>query len=164
MIGLNWYAEVNTWCQLVSLEYKIPVYKVAGILSALSPRNKFDRNLKDVLTLLEHGLNGKYGTFHNNRDKAIRILNADNINTVLKEFKGLKTRKFFLNIYKVYDTNVTVDVWMIRKYKDNIKTKSLTNKSYLRIEKVIQDEASKLNIYPNQMQAVMWSEIRGSEY
>ena len=142
MIGKNWYEEVNTWCQLVSLEYKIPVYKVVGILSALSPRNKFDRNINDVITLIEQGVNGKYGTFHNNRDKAIRILKANNINEVLKEFKGLKTRKFFLNIYKVWDHNVTVDVWMIRKYKAQIKTKSLTNKSYLLIEKLIQEQAN----------------------
>jgi len=164
MIGINWYEEVNNFCLLVSLEYNVPVYKVAGILSALSPKNRFNRNLDDTITLITHGLDGKYGTFNNNRDKALRILNAKNIREVYNEFKGLKTRAFFLNIYKVYDYNVTVDVWMIRLYKDKIKTKSLTNKSYRMIESMIQDKASKLNIYPNQMQAVLWSEIRGSEY
>lgn len=164
MENSNWYTEVNTWCKIVSLEYNVPMYKVVGILSALSPRNRFNRNLDDTITLIEHGLKGKYGTFHNNRDKALRILNAKNISEVLSEFKGLKTRKFFLNIYKVFDYNVTVDVWMIRMFKKQIKTKSLTNKSYLMIEKLIQKEANKYNLYPNQMQAVLWSEIRGANY
>ena len=164
MENSQWYTEVNSWCKIVSLEYNVPMYKVVGILSALSPRNRFNRNLDDTITLINQGLDGKYGTFHNNRDKAIRILNANNISEVLSEFKGLKTRKFFLNIYKVYCNNVTVDVWMIRKYKHIIKTKSLTNKSYLIIEELIQKEAIKHNLFANQMQAVMWSEIRGSSY
>ena len=164
MKGLNWYSEVNYWCMIVSEEYKIPLYKVCGILSALSPQNKFNQNLEDVIKLIETKGKCKVATFNQNKDKAIRILNATNIGQVFREFKGLKTRAFFLNLYKVYDTNVTVDLWMIRMYKHKIKTKSLTNKSYKLIESEIQKEAKKINVYPNQMQAILWTQIRGSEY
>lgn len=164
MKGINWYSEVNYWCMIVSNEYKLPLYKVCGILSALSPQNKFDRNLEDVISLIETNGNCKVSTFGSNKEKAIRILNANNIGEVFREFKGLKTRAFFLNLYKVYDTNVTVDLWMIRLYKHIITTKSLTNKSYKLIEKEIQKEANKNNVYPNQMQAILWTQIRGSEY
>lgn len=164
MKGKDWYSEVNYWCNLIALEYGLPVYKVVGILSALSPRNKFDRNLEDVISVIEYRENAKVATFNQNKAKAVRILNANNIGDVLREFKGLKTRKFFLNIYKVYDNNVTVDVWMIRKYSKHIKTKSLTDKGYKLIENLIQKEANKLNVYPNEMQAIIWTEIRGSEY
>ena len=161
--NINWYSEVNYWCNLVSLEYNVPIYKICGILSALSPRNKFDRNLTDTLSIITQGEKAKVSTFGNNKAKALRILDADNIGDVMREFKGLKTKKFFLNLYKVYDSNVTVDVWMIRYYKHMIKTKSLTNKGYLEIEQQIQKDAAKLNVYPNQYQAHLWAKIRGSK-
>ena len=160
----HWYSEVNYWCSLVSMEYKVPMYKVCGILSALSPRNKFDRNLTDTLGVITMGKDAKVATFGNNKTKALRILEAKNIGEVLAQFKGLKTRKFFLNIYKVLDHNVTVDVWIIRYYKKMIKTKTLTNKGYLEIEKQIQKDAQKIGVYPNEYQAHLWAKIRGAKY
>jgi len=163
--GLNWYLHVRTWCDLVSEEYNLPVYKVVGILSALSPRNKFQRNLDDTINLIEHGLNAKYGTFHGNRDKAIRILNAENIGQVVREFKNArKTYSFFFNIYRVYCNKATIDVHMIRFYKKHITTKSLTDKTYTKIENMMRIEANKLNIHVNQLQAIRWYEQRGELY
>ena len=164
MKGIDWYSDVNYFCLLVSEEYKIPVYKVCGILSALSPQNKFDQNIKDVISIIELRDKAKVATFNSNKEKALRILDAKNIGEVFREFKGLKTRAFFLNLYKVYCDNVTVDLWVIRKYRHLIKTKSLTNKSYRTIEKQVTSEAKKLGLHANQYQAHIWVNIRGSEY
>jgi hypothetical protein len=161
--GLNWYDDVNDQCKTIAEYYDIPLYKVCGIVSALSPRNKFRRNMLDAIEIIKHGKKAKVATFHNNRDKAVRILNAKNSKEVYREFrKSLKTRNFYLNILRGKCNFVTVDVWMIRAYREHITTKSLTNKGYLMIEKLIQDEAKELGIYANQLQAIKWCEIRGA--
>lgn len=161
--GKNWYDDVREQCEQISEYYNVPFYKVCGIVSALSPRNKFRRNMLDAIDVIKYGNNAKVCTFNSNRDKAVRILNAKDCKAVYREFrKGLKTRNFFLNILRGKCNYVTVDVWMIRLYKDHIKTKSLTDKSYLAIEKMIQNEAKELGIYANQLQAIKWCEIRGA--
>jgi hypothetical protein len=161
--GLNWYDDVREQCEQISEYYNVPLYKVCGIVSALSPRNKFRRNMLDAIEVIKYGNKAKVATFNNNRDKAVRILNAKNSKQVYKEFKNsLKTRNFYLNILRGKCNFVTVDVWIIRAYREHIKTKSLTRKGYLAIEKMIQDEAKELGIYANQLQAIKWCEIRGA--
>lgn len=159
--GLNWYETINSQCQDIADYYNLPLYKVCGIVSALSPRNKFKRNMEDTIAVIKFGINAKVATFGHNRRKAVAILEANSYSEVYAMFKGLKTRNFFTNLYKVHDDAVTVDVWMIRAYKEHITTKSLTDKGYRMIEKMIQDEARELNIFPNQLQAIKWCEIRG---
>jgi thermostable 8-oxoguanine DNA glycosylase len=81
--------------------------------------------------------------------------------------KGLKTRSFFENIYRPDSSNaVTVDLWQIRWARKIglLKTKSLTDKQYKRIENRVQKYAKRLNMRPHQFQAITWSYMRGNTY
>jgi hypothetical protein len=166
----QWYFEVNLFCQDLSVIYNVELIKVAAILAALSPQNKFDQNLIDLVNFLETNGKSKASTFGNQRDKAKQILFMDNpceesVKNILG--KGLKTRSFFENIYRPESSQaVTVDLWQIRWAKQigMLKTKSLTDKQYRRIEARVKKYAKKTNMLPHQFQAMTWVYMRGEIY
>ena len=52
--AINWYYEVNDFCLTLSELYHVPLIKVAGIMSALSPNNTFASNCKSLNNFLKH--------------------------------------------------------------------------------------------------------------
>lgn len=162
--GLQWYFTVNEFCKNVSFIYKIEEYKVAGILAALSPNNKFDRNVLDTVNFIKTNGNCKVCTFGANKEKAKQILfNANCHNEVLTILKGNKTSAFFMNIYMPNcPENVTIDLWMNRIF-DN-EGKSITNKRYRDFSNIIKQYAKELNLIPQQLQALLWVAIRQESF
>lgn len=157
----TWYITIHRHCKVLSEMHKIPYWKVAGIISALSPNNKFKRNLLDAENLIKYGANVKVCTYNENKEKALKILAAKNVSEVYEVFKGRKTLSFFDNIVNPRSNRVTVDVWMIRVF--NLQG-SLTPKRYGIIEKAIQDYAAKINVLPMELQAMLWVAQRGEAY
>ena len=171
MKGKDWYFEVNDYCKTLSEIYNIPLIKVAGIMSALSPNNTFKSNVRSLERFLKTKGNCKVTCFDSQKNKAIKILNTndnsyDNILELLG--KGLKTRSFFCNIYQPHKSEkVTVDRWAHRwgEQKGIVPLgKVLTNKRYNEIQKAMREYANELNILPHQFQAMAWVELRGKEY
>ena len=156
--NFNWYQDANKYCLEVSKEFNIPLYKAVGILAALSPRNKWERNKKDLRTLISQRENGKYGTFHNNRDKAIKILDADSHEEVEKLLTGRKIFSFYHNIFYCHGSNlVTVDVWAAR----SVGIDTITPKLYGEIEDAYVNVADSLGLLPSDLQAICWLTVRG---
>jgi len=167
----NWYFTVNEYCQHVSQNFDIPLIKVAGILSALSPQNKFEQNLKDLENFIETNGNCKVSTFGNQKNKAMAILESkacteESIKALLG--KGQKTLAFFENIYRPETSeSVTVDLWQIRWAKRlNIipENGTLTEKRYRKISARVTKYANKLGIMPHQFQALTWVYLRGETF
>jgi hypothetical protein len=46
--GLSWYINANKDCQEIADKFKIPLHIVVGVLSALSPNNKYERNVQNA--------------------------------------------------------------------------------------------------------------------
>jgi len=159
--GKNWYRQANAFCEEISQSHNLPTWKVALIVSALSPRNKWHRNKLDAINLIEKQLDGKYSTFNSNRDKAINILGCENILQGLSLLgKGKKTRAFFFNIYNPKSKVVCVDSWACRiagHPKD-----SPTPKQYDVISDAYKKVASKFNMTASELQAITWCVFRGA--
>ena len=51
--GEAWYLQANIWCEHRAVKYGISTYKVASVLSALSPRNKWERNKQDAEAVIQ---------------------------------------------------------------------------------------------------------------
>jgi hypothetical protein len=171
MKGKNWYFEVNDYCKTLSEIYNIPLIKVAGIMSALSPNNTFKSNVRSLERFLKNKGNCKVTCFDSQKNKAIKILNTndnsyDNVLELLG--KGLKTRAFFCNIYQPHKSEkVTVDRWAHRWGVERSivpKGKALTDKRYKAIGVAMIKESKRINVLPHQFQAVKWVELRGKEY
>ena len=45
--GKRWYKDAHQFCQDVAKEYNVTPLQVASVVSALSPRNRWEQNLKD---------------------------------------------------------------------------------------------------------------------
>ena len=166
----SWYFEVNDFCQSLSEIYNIPLIKVAGIMSALSPNNTFASNCKSLNNFLKYKGNCKVTCFNNQKEKAKTILRMkkpteEKIKACLG---GLKTQAFFENIYRPLSSKaVTVDVWMIRWAKQNKlipENGTLTPKRYRMLQDVVQKAAKDLQLLPHQYQAMAWINIRGAAY
>jgi hypothetical protein len=166
----NWYFEIHDYCKTLSEVYDVPLIKVAGILSALSPNNTVRSNVISLEKFLKNNGNCKVTTFNGQKNKALSILNADDNITIdqvknilgSKKDSGLKTKAFFDNIYRPHTSEeVTIDLWMIRWAK--IKG-SLTPKKYRDTAQKIKYLAKKIGVLPHQLQAKIWVDIRGEAW
>lgn len=100
--GANWYGTANKIAIAIANKTDISVRKVAGVMAALSPRNRWERNCSDAEQLcLLYATGGvaaakqlKVATFGSNKQKALDILQSeeDAIETILN---GQKIVAFF---------------------------------------------------------------------
>lgn len=158
--GMIWYEDAYLTAYLLSVKHDISLSKVVGIMAALSPNNKWERNKIDAdMFLSVPSLETKVCTFTNQRKKALAIYNGsgdvEEIETILN---GIKTKNFFNNILFYGDSeNVTVDMWAFRSVgvEEKLKNVPLVTQAYTEV-------ANELNIQPHQLQAVVWGVIRGS--
>jgi len=78
----DWYFRVNEYCQTISETYSVPLIKVAGIMSALSPNNTFASNVKSLEAFLRTKGNCKVSTYNGQKIKALTILNSPDTITI----------------------------------------------------------------------------------
>ena len=157
--GLTWYERAHNESLLLSMVFDISLPKVIGVIAALSPNNKWQRNLKDAWNLLDTPLiTTKCCTFTKQRQKALDILKSSGEEAeILRILNGIKTQNFFKNIlhHKTSET-VTVDIWAFRSV--NVKP---TKKNYEPVAAAYREAAIELKLRPHQLQAVVWGVVRG---
>jgi hypothetical protein len=161
--GNIWYTRLNRYCRDLGQQYGQPTWKVAAIMSALSPRTSFANNVHDTEQVLKHGINAKLKSplF---KKKAFAIYKANNyseVKSLFNEKTGRKTLSFWDNMANPASNRVTIDVHMIRCL--GIEG-SLTNKKYRDAEKAIQDYAASIGVKPYQLQAKLWCIVRGQSW
>ena len=89
--GKAWYARALTAAQRLAEDYDITVKTAAGVITALSPRNKWDRNLLDAEKIIsvyvsagaDEAFNVKVCTFTANKKKAIAILKSEEFTRIV---------------------------------------------------------------------------------
>tara|TARA_R110000744_G_scaffold122155_1_gene227106 strand:+ start:1958 stop:2578 length:621 start_codon:yes stop_codon:yes gene_type:complete len=159
--GIEWYEIANKEANKIAKKYNLEVYKVAQVISALSPRNKWEQNIKDANKLCEaytvglHPTDIKVCTFHSNKFKAFNIL-ASNVQITNN---SLKTYNFVNNIAYLSSEHVTVDIWHLRAcFKNNIKINSanIGKIAYKQIKDITINIANKLGLKPYDLQAIIW--------
>jgi len=160
--GKIWYTRLNRFCRDLGTKYNQPTWKVTAIMSILSPITSFRNNIHDTEQLLKYGENTylKSPLF---REKAIKALNAESyqeVRALFNERTGRKTLSFWENLNLV-GNRTTLDVWMIRGL--GIEG-SLTQKKYREAEKCIQDYATNINMKAYELQAVLWTTLRGVSF
>jgi hypothetical protein len=114
--GIAWYKQAHYICKDLSKQYNVPIAVVASIVSALSPRNKWNQNIKDTITVLNAihcNLSPddiKVCTFHKNKYKAFLLGQRK---AQITE-QSLKTFNFVRNIADLDENCITIDVWHLR--------------------------------------------------
>lgn len=169
--GEKWYRDARLFCYSLSKRYGLSFRKTCAILSALSPRNKWERNKIDcenlVAYLTGHSVNEpSCSTYGAMVQKAVNIFHSktDSVESMLKILNGPKIKAFFLNIYDFNSDCVTVDSWIqliaLGEYLAVDKRPSLKKTDYILIENLIKEIASTKKVKPPVMQAVLWIAFR----
>ena len=171
--GKVWYTNAHEICKGLSDKYNLPLSTVVGVVSALSPNNKWDRNITDAENLIRAYCMGfdypKVCTFTGNKDKAVTILeceidSSDNICAILK---GNKTIAFFRGIYTNGQCDeITVDghafnIWR-GLYTSLNEVPAISNKLYREVSDAYKQAAVAINNQTDsdwsasQIQAITW--------
>ena len=78
--GLTWYVNANADCKRIASKLELPIHIVIGVVSALSPNNKWERNIVNAEELCVAFINGqdmdsiKVSTYHKMKQKAWHIM------------------------------------------------------------------------------------------
>ena len=98
--GANWYATAQDAAATMAQRYSLSADTVAAVIAALSPNNRWERNLKDADNLISAYILGGYSdavkvkssTYGLNKTKALKILEGA---APLEVLGGLKVRAFY---------------------------------------------------------------------
>lgn len=165
--GRKWYKLANQFSIDTAKEYNTTPLIVASVISSLSPRNKWEQNLKDTIKVFEAIKNGKSPeeikvcTFHKNKFKAFELAKG---NIYINE-DSPKTFNFVRNIAHLDPTSLTVDIWHLRaclKQFKNIKNAQVGKVAYNQIKSLTIKKAEKLGLKGFEYQAILWLSVQNN--
>lgn len=158
--GLTWYKKAHRICKKLSVKHDIPLYKVVGVMSALSPRNRWERNILDTESVIISGLKAKVCTFNPNKEKAVKILSAKSDSEVFRLLNGRKVQSFYNNILRPSKpSTVTIDIWAMRSVGlDRAPNKGL----YDAVESAYKELGDLTGLLPHESQAIIWGVVRNA--
>ena len=168
--GLNWYARALTFAVQLSDLYNIETTTIVGVIAALSPRNRWERNMQDAESMVKVYANGgdyddlmelKVCTFTAGKNKAAAILTnkVSDRAELLTILNGPKLCEFFNCILGDVD-DVCIDghaysIWV----GDRItlaNVPSIGKKLRQTIKADYQQAAKDLNVKSHELQAITW--------
>ena len=164
--GLLWYPNAQKAAHDIAVKYDIAVYLVVAVIAALSPNNKWSRNLTNADALIGAFIRGdgidsvKVSTYHKMKQKAWDILAArpdyDGAKAMLK---GQKITSFFMDIMGEF--NVTIDGHARNiAYGERVGlTDDRTNigvREYRALQAAYEEAARRVGLMPYQLQAITW--------
>lgn len=165
--GTKWYADAKAQAQEIANLHDVPLRIVVGVIAALSPNNKWERNLKDASNMIAVFLRGdpvdmcKPCTYTKMRDKAWSVIEQvpqDDV-SVMKVLNGQKIVSFFSNI--MGHDNCTIDghAYNIAKGKRVTLTDNETGMGkaeYQKMQAAYTRAAKRVGLKVYELQAVTW--------
>ena len=164
--GLLWYSDAQKAAHDIAVKYDIAVYLAVAVIAALSPNNKWSRNVVNADALIGAFIRGdgllsvKVSTYHAMKRKAWDILAArpdyDGAKAMLK---GQKITSFFMDIMGEF--NVTIDGHARNiAYGERVGlTDDRTNigvREYRALQAAYEEAARRVGLMPYQLQAITW--------
>ena len=164
--GMAWYSKAQCAAYDIAAKYDIAVYIVVAVISALSPNNKWLRNLSNADALIGAFLRGdgidavKVSTYHKMKQKAWDILAArPDYDTAKAMLKGQKITSFFCDIMGEF--NVTIDgharnIAYAEKVGLTDDRTNIGKLEYRALQAAYEEAARQLGLMPYQLQAITW--------
>jgi len=166
--GLEWYDRAKRHAKAISTKYFIHTHTVIGVMAALSPNNRWERNVKDTERMCQAWINGedltdfKVSCYNTMKQKAWSILEDDltDDDDILTRLNGQKIRSFYSNIRGL--TEVTIDghayniALGIRQGLTSDKT-NMGKKLYREMQSAYVKAAKRVGVKPHELQAITWT-------
>tara|TARA_R100000005_G_C4967637_1_gene181818 strand:+ start:293 stop:895 length:603 start_codon:yes stop_codon:yes gene_type:complete len=167
--GLSWYRDAMEYAKYLSVEFNVSRKVAAGVISALSPNNKWERNKIDAFTVLQAVRDGQdpgsvsVCTYGANKRKAFAIAMGNE--SILR--KSPKTYAFAMNVGENSPDHVTVDKWHMRACLTSSRKRvqvqeSPTSMQYRRIERLTAQLARRRGFKGYELQAIIWVTIKNN--
>ena len=165
--GIAWYLNATSDCKNIAYKLRLPLHIVIGVVSALSPNNKWERNIVNAEDLCTAFINGqdmdsiKVSTYHKMKQKAWHILETmPNYEETITILNGKKIISFYRNI-SGDETDITIDGHARNIYYNDRQGLTTPNTSirkleYLDIQKAYLRASKKLGIKAYELQAITW--------
>lgn len=163
--GLNWYLFAKYECQKMADKYELPLHIGVGVVAALSPTNKWERNLADAHAMCRTFVEGGYVedcnpcTYKAMRDKAWSILVdiKDRENTALT-LNGPKITDFYHCILGEDTCVIDGHAWCIaHKDRRTMQEVPFIGKAKrLELQQAYLEAAQNHNLKAYEMQAITW--------
>ncbi len=164
--GRLWYSDAKQAAHDIAVKHGVPVYIVVAVIAALSPNNKWSRNVINADALIGAFVNGdgidsvKVSTYHKMKQKAWDILAArPDYDGAKRMLKGQKITSFFMDIMGEF--NVTIDGHARNiAYGERVGlTDDRTNigvREYRTLQAAYEEAARRVCLMPYQLQAITW--------
>jgi len=166
--GVEWYDRAKRMAAWISAQTNIAETTVIGVMAALSPNNRWERNCKDALTMCSSWVTGgtmddfKVSCYNKMKQKAWSILDDDlhDDDAILERLNGQKIRSFYSNIRGLDE--VTIDghaLNIARGYREGL-TSDKTNmgkKQYRELQSAYVTAAKRVKVKPSELQAITWT-------
>ena len=175
--GLEWYNRANRVAASIASAHGISLETAAGVIAALSPNNRWERNIVDAENIIrvyaiagaEEAMNVKVCTYGKMKDKAIQILESPTMAHHEDILNGRKITAFYQCIIGCQDA-VCIDghaysIW----FGDRLTMKNVPNIGKKLYAEIVSDyveaaeilrEAGSLNRFANltayEVQAITW--------
>ena len=164
--GTEWYEEVGAWIRVRAKEMGVTAEQYANVVSAMSPRTRWDQNIRASEAVIEIHLSGKTGeeaelayralglpAFPANAVKSFKYLDTGDIRW------GAKTRNFALNLMGDPDS-VTLDAHILAiamgQWWSGRVFAASSDKVYNMIADALRRAAKARGMSPHALQAGMW--------
>lgn len=164
--GLLWYSDAQKAAHDIAARHGVAVYIAVAVIAALSPNNKWSRNVTNADALIGAFIRGdgvdsvKVSTYHKMKAKAWDILAArPDYDGAKKMLKGQKITSFFMDIMGEF--NVTIDGHARNiAYGERVGlTDDRSNigvREYRALQAAYEEAARRLGLMPYQLQAITW--------
>lgn len=164
--GMSWYSDARDAAYSIAEKHGVPVYIVVAVIAALSPNNKWTRNVSNADELIGAFIRGdgmdsvKVSTYHKMKQKAWSILSTRaDYDTTKTMLNGQKITSFFCDIMGEF--NVTVDGHARNiAYNERVGlTDDRTNigvREYRALQIAYKEAAKTVGTMPYQLQAITW--------
>lgn len=167
--GITWYPDADQIAIALADRYEISEPQAIGVIAALSPRNRWERNVQDADAIIAAFVAGgpdqamltRVCTFTNNKAKAVRILQlsrAADLDAVLAILSGPKLREFASCIAGLPDVCIDGHAFCIwQGERTGLKdVPAIGVKLRREIKADYQAAADELGITPSACQAITW--------
>ena len=166
--GVEWYSRAKRYSHAIADRTGLHVNTVIGVMAALSPNNKWERNVQDCQRMCKAWVSGddlddfKVSCYNTMKLKAWSIL-EDGLTSddeILDRLNGQKIRSFYSNIRGLDE--VTIDghalniALGVRQGLTTDKT-NMTKKTYKQMQEVYVRAAKRVDIKPHILQAITWT-------
>lgn len=166
--GVEWYARAEREAKAIAEACALPLRTVIGVMAALSPNNKWERNVKDTMTMCQAWVacdclsDFKVSCYNTMKAKAWSILvdELDDDQDILTRLNGQKIRSFYSNIRGLDEVTIDGHALNIARGKREGLTSDKTNmgkREYRELQAAYVRAAKRVKVKPHVLQAITWT-------